>query len=208
MRCLYCDQEIEQVSLYSLLVEEDELCSNCRKLLPINIKQFKLNNIEVETLFDYDSLFKSLLLQFKECYDESLKNVFLYKLRIYLYLKYKDYHVIFMPSSITKIQERGFKHLELIFEQIPFKKIDGLVYKQELIQEGKSKKERELMLDNFEYINKNYKKILLVDDVLTTGSSLLGASKVLINHCDKLKALCLAKANSMNKVWMRSIKTY
>jgi len=193
MKCLYCDKEISKESLYSIFIEDDELCPECRNQLKIQIRNFKVDDIEIETLFNYDSLFKSLLIQLKECYDESIKDVFLYKLRLYLFVKYFGYHVVFMPSSKLKKEERGFNHLELIFESIPFKKTKGLVYKQDLIQEGKNKKERELMIDNYIYEGEYHKKILLVDDVMTTGSSIKGASKVLKNKCQKYKVLCLGK---------------
>ena len=58
--------------------------------------------MEVETFYDYDGMFKSLLLQYKECLDEALNDVFLYELADYTNLSYWGYRICFIPSSAGK----------------------------------------------------------------------------------------------------------
>ena len=96
MRCLYCDMKINKYSLYDLFVEEDKLCFKCRKQMPINRRRFNIDSLKCESFYDYDTLFKTLLLQYKECYDEALKDIFLYKIDIYLKIKYFDYGVVYV----------------------------------------------------------------------------------------------------------------
>ena len=49
------------------------------------------------------------------------------------------------------------------------------------------------MVDNYICKDGNYKKILIVDDVLTTGSSILGVYKAIGSKADKIKAISLSR---------------
>ena len=89
MKCLYCDREIVTESFYSLLFERDMLCSHCRRELGLRQRHFMLDGVKCEYFYSYNSLFKQLLLQYKECYDEALKDVFLYGIKEKL--MYTDY---------------------------------------------------------------------------------------------------------------------
>ena len=192
MRCLYCDSLIDKVTFKSLFINEDKLCVDCRDRMKLRRRYVSLGNLKVETFYEYDSLFKTLLLQYKECYDEALKDVFLYQIQTYLYIKYHGYEIVLIPSSKKKLEERGFNHLELIFENVGLKINYGLQMKEELIQEGKSINERKLMKDNYIYTGYHIKKALVVDDVMTTGSSLLGAYNSLFEHTNYISLLALS----------------
>lgn len=193
MRCIYCLKSIDKYTLSSLFLEEDILCYRCRDLLKLNKSTFMLDSLKVETFYDYDGIFRDLLIQYKECYDEALADVFLYKLKDYIKYKYFGYKIVLMPSSIKKIDERGFNHLELIFNKVGLDIVDGLKMKEELIQEGKNLYERQLMINNYVYDGPNLDKVLIVDDVITTGSSMLGAYKALSKRGNKIRAISLAK---------------
>ena len=120
MKCLYCDKEINTYTLYDLFIEQDVLCNECRKKMKYHHQKFHLDDLEVESFYDYDSLFKELLLQYKECYDEALKDVFLYRLEDYLRIKYFGYQIIYVPSCKENSERRGFNHLKEIFEKLNF----------------------------------------------------------------------------------------
>ena len=152
-----------------------------------------VEDMKVEYLYDYDSLFKTLLLQYKECYDEALKGVFLYKIDVFLRLKYLGYRIIYVPSTKDKADKRGFDHLREVFSPLGFKEIEGLRMKEELIQEGKDYKEREKMIGNYIYDGPYIDKVLIVDDVCTSGSSLKAVKRALYGHYGKIRALVLAK---------------
>lgn len=193
MKCLYCDKCIDKYSLYSLFVEEDMLCINCRKAIKYNHKKFKIDGIEVETFYEYKSLYKQLLLQYKECYDEALKDVFLYKIKDYIKIKYFGYRILYAKSSINKTKERGFNHLEKIFESLNMKKVDGLKMISDLNQQNKNLNERLRMEDNFSYEGEMLDKVLIVDDVITTGSTIKGIYKAIRPYARKIRVLVLAK---------------
>ena len=193
MRCIYCDRLIDRIGIRDLLIKEDILCINCRKELGFKKKYISLNNMKIETFYEYDSLFKTMLLQYKECYDEALKDVFLYRLNEYIFFRYYGYEIVVIPSSKKKLQERGFNHLRLIFENVGLKINEGLLMKEDLIQEGKSAIERKSMIHNYFYAGNSIKKALIVDDIITTGSSITGAYNALKGHCDHIKVLVLAR---------------
>ena len=195
MRCLYCDREIDRITPYSLLFEEDRLCRTCREGLKTERKTIRINEMKVETFFEYDSLFRSILLQYKECCDEALKDVVLYGLALSIYLRYFGYEIILIPSSELKREKRGFDHLRLIFESTGLKMNDGLKMKKQLIQEAATAEERKRMIGNYVYEGKPIRKALIVDDVLTTGSSLYGAYQAIKPYAGKVKVLSLARVH-------------
>jgi len=62
---------------------------------------------------------------------------------------------------------------------------------------GKSKKFRKRNKRDFLYSGKEYQQVILVDDVVTTGSTLLEAKKTLEdNNCEVLFALTLCDAKN------------
>lgn len=193
MRCLYCDKRIEKHTIYEIFFEEDLLCIDCRREMDFKKRSFKLNDLKVEYFYNYNSLFKSLLLQYKECYDEVLKDIFLYKIDVYLKIKYAGYKIIYAPSSKQKIEERGFKHLKLIFKPVHFKEVKGLKIKEEIVQEGKNLLQRQQIVNNFYYEGEKLDKVLIVDDVCTSGSTLLGIYNAIKADANKVSALVLAK---------------
>ena len=177
MKCLYCDREIVTESFYSLLFERDMLCSHCRRELGLRQRYFMLDGVKCEYFYSYNSLFKQLLLQYKECYDEALKDVFLYGIKEKLMIKYYGYKILYVPSSKEKLEQRGFNHLEQIFSVLNLEEVRGLKMKKELCQQNKDLASRSLMIDNYVYEGKESDKLLIVDDVCTSGSTLKGVFK-------------------------------
>ena len=209
MRCLYCDKQITKLDFKNIFMEEDSLCIECRKKLKLNRKYVDLGPIKVETLYDYDQgIYKELLIQYKECFDEALSSVFLYLLKDYIKLKYHGYSILYVPSSKQKLETRGFNHLELIFKPLGFKDVKGLKMRENLYQEGKNLAQRKAMIDNYIYEGERVNKVLIVDDVLTSGSSLLGAYNAIKPYSNKIKALVLARKENAFICEKKYVKMY
>ena len=118
-----------------------------------------------------------------------------YKISDYINLRYFNYGILFAPSSKMKIEKRGFNHLEEMFKDVSLKRVTGLKMKNELIQENRSALDRRKMKDNFVYDGPKYKNILIVDDVVTTGSTLRGIYECMFNQTNNIRLLSVAYKN-------------
>lgn len=177
MRCLLCGKETaEGQTLWEALSADDLLCGNCRRAWTRQDLCFRLEGIEVRTSYLYEGGFRDCILQYKECGDEALQEVFLRQVKDQLKHRYRGYTLALMPSSARKTEERGFHHLRQMFSCLelpmiePFEKTGGEEQKQ-LSRAGRERMSRGLRL-----IRTNLpRKILLADDIITTGSTLRGA---------------------------------
>lgn len=201
-RCLFCDEDYHaNSSLTHLLLTNDPLCVNCRNALQGKIGSSYLGDLKIRTFYEYNALFKALLLQYKECYDEALAPVFLYPFKTYLALFYHGYTLIPVPSSKANRARRGFNHLEAMVKDVHLAFLDALTFKEELDQKGKSRQERKKMRHNIAVKAqiKLPEKILLFDDVLTSGNSLLAAYDALNNGKRKIRIAVLAQVKVKDK---------
>lgn len=99
-----------------------------------------------------------------------------------------------MPSSVEKVHERGFKHVNLIFKGLKLNMLDCLEKNSNQKQVYSTKSQRTQMISSIK-LKPNMdipKKILLVDDVCTTGSTLKGALEAMEGRFQKCKILVVA----------------
>ncbi|MEE8807434.1 MAG: hypothetical protein SOI44_03325 [Lactimicrobium sp.] len=175
MQCLLCHKEIGSDSLYDLLVSEDVLCSSCRKSWQRIDLHFQIEGVKAYAPWLYEENFSHALIQYKEAGDEALSPVFFQLDKKKLRRKYKNFCVCAMPSSQRKRSMRGFSHLALMYDWLGDVH-DPFGMKQQMDQKAKGM-ERERMASNL-FLQENLdskKKILLVDDTVTTGATLRGA---------------------------------
>lgn len=179
-------------SLEELLYREDLLCAECRSGWIRSRKRYRLQGISVCALWKYNDAYSSALLQLKECGDEALKDVFLYPFQRRLKRIYRSRVILPMPSSRTKFQKRGFHHLELMTECLGLPVLDCFEKQTEEDQQNKSYAARQKMCSAIR-LKENAvipERVLLFDDVLTTGATLKGALSCL--DCTKTDiAICV-----------------
>ena len=197
MRCLMCGEPIRNDSLEDLFRPEDVLCSRCRSEWKRIDQHSKLNGIPVYVLYEYNEAFSSCLLQYKECLDEALKPAFLFPDRNRLKRMYRGMTLLLMPSTREKQAERGFSHLAGIFEGLGLPMIEAFEKTAEIDQKGKHRAER-MKLETGIRLKRDIrlpKRIVLADDVITTGSTIKGALRCLPEGHD-VRIFACAKALS------------
>lgn len=202
MKCIYCDEDYFGGSdLFHSYMTRDPLCKRCRDKLILDPVIIKVEEMEVRSYYLYEENLRDLLIQYKECYDEALKDVFFYPFKYDILFRYYDRVIITVPSSRTKLKERGFDHMRSMVDHIALKKLDALEKIEDISQTHKSESQRKEMLGNIKVKDGVFlpHKILLVDDVLTSGSSLLGAYRVLCDRDVKVLSLSHNSAHSLKK---------
>ena len=178
------------------LYYDDVVCVQCRRELPLQKRSIKTGSLEVEGCYLYEGEIRNLLLQYKELYDEALAPVFLYPMIRQLKKKYQDYIMVPIPSAKSKIKERGFHHIEKIFSVLNLPIYDELEKAEETQQKTRSFNERYQVRFSLKgEHNLLGKKILLVDDVVTSGYSMRESARLLLPYAKEIKAfsICLHK---------------
>lgn len=99
MRCLLCMKEMGKGSIRDVLFEEDIICEECRRQWEERDISFKMDGIRVRSDYVYNDAFSSCLVQYKECFDEALKDVFLYRKKKKIRRMYRSYTLCMMPSG-------------------------------------------------------------------------------------------------------------
>lgn len=201
--CKICFKRIGDYSLYNLVNKKNILCEECFGRLKAKFISFKIDKIDALAVYEYTEFIKELIYKFKGCYDYELKDVFLSRYLRYLQLKYKGYNIVFVPSYYLDDERRGFNHVKAIFESLKLKELDILKKNKGHKQSDQSFKKRKninSVIEIDENCNLKDKKILLVDDIITTGSTLQTAIDLLRHKgAKKIDVLVIAKTKLKTK---------
>ncbi len=194
--CDKCKKRIEKYEKYKLITGKN----NIAKFL--NCKQIEFD--EFLYCFDYAGLIRKLLLKYKfsDCayLGELFSKFILFKCSDIL----KKYDMIIpVPMDKMKKIKRGYNQTEIIVNILQKKLNNILIYnnlikKQTKTQSTLNIKERELNVkDAFEIKNLSIlkdKKIILFDDICTTGATVNEISRILkLAGVNKISVLVIAK---------------
>ncbi|MCH4278267.1 MAG: hypothetical protein LKF89_05110 [Bacilli bacterium] len=183
-----CFKEIRSVSLSRFLHNDIPLCEKCLASLEPKMMVQKIEGFELTSLYEYNEAVRSLLFQFKGCFDIELKDVFLaYQLPL-LKARYHSCHLVCAPSYHEKDEERGFNHVHEMFSSLSFPFIDCLKKTSDFKQALHNKRGREEISKHIIYDYSGSiegKNIVLVDDLWTTGATALCCAKLLKTHHPK-----------------------
>ena len=192
-KCLICNDVIEE-NFSSLFCEEKQICYSCFCKFERRNAKFVIKGVQGIVLYKYNEFFKDVLFRYKGCYDYALKEVFLaYRLN-QLKRQYRGYSVVLAPSNKESEIKRGFNHLEEIFKQIKLPIIKCFIKTKKWKQSEKKKEERvniQKVIKIDKSCLKGVKRVLIVDDVLTTGSTIKALISQIPSSIDK-KVLVLA----------------
>lgn len=160
------------------------------------MNEFKIGEIKAMNLYWYNDTIKSLLYQYKGCKDYELKDTFFDYYYSWLNYKFKGYVIIPAPSSKENDLERGFNQVIEMCNKIKLPMMCIVHKTNNEKQHNLNSKERTKIEDAMEIddIDLKNKKILIVDDVYTTGSTVKTMIKLIKSkNPKKIKVLVMAK---------------
>ena len=198
--CKLCFRPIED-SIHSILHNKTYLCRYCFNRFNPKLEQFDIDGTKGFYLFPYDQTVQELLYQFKGCFDIELSHIFLDYFRNYLKLKYWGFTVIPAPSSKEGDEKRGFNHVVEMFSCLKLPMLKCVHKTKDVKQADLTSKERQevakiLEIDN---VDLSRKKILIVDDVYTTGSTVRAMiNLVQSKHPKRVEVLVMSKTMDLN----------
>ena len=196
-RCLWCHRSIRyEGSFREMFQISDVLCSRCRAMMKYRPGVFRKEDLRFEGMYVYEGQVREMLLQYKENCDEALFSVFLYPYVKQLRRKYRRYTVVPVPSSQEMIHQRGFQHVSRMFSLLDLP-IDNLLVKTGNIEQ-KSSVHRERIGEYFRLTERQLDSrtpVLLVDDIVTTGSSMTACLHLLRQKYDHVRCLSVSYSN-------------
>ncbi len=176
------------------------ICKECEERL----KPYEINLVQKDKFFiyKYQDIIRNLLLNYKFNDASYLANSFAYLIKnnkkIYSILKNYDI-IIPVPLHKKRMNERGYNQTELIAKKLGIPVETNCLIKAKNIkpQSTKTAKERQIDIKNVFAIQnvekiKN-KKLLLLDDIYTTGSTANECIKTLSKATNKISFLAIAK---------------
>lgn len=219
---MLCDEELSnQESLRNLILMTKEnitMCDNCKnKFEPVSEASCKTcckkstetscedcqewerkgKNVNHKALYYYNEEMKEYFRKYKFQGDQLLACLFAEEVKVAL-KKYKGYTIVPIPLSDERNEKRGFNQVTAILEaaRIPYQ--DLLKKKNTKAQSQKNKKERlktEQAFERKELENKSWpEKIMLMDDIYTTGATIERAKEMLhVNRVKEIRSFSLAR---------------
>ena len=181
------------------ILSDYRICMNCyREIVPSFIK-FKVGNHKALAIYEYDERIKKLLYQFKGCFDIEIFDVFLSRYARELRVMYHDYLMVPIPSYKEDDEIREFNHVEEMFKILKLK-VEKVLDKTEKIKQANLSFNQRKEIKNFLRVTNGEvltnKKVLIVDDVYTTGSTMAAAISLIEQyHPKKIEILVMSKTS-------------
>jgi predicted amidophosphoribosyltransferase len=149
------------------------------------MKEWKVGAISARALYTYNEKIRSLLYQYKGCFDIELADIFLCYQAPLLHLLYEGYTLVPAPSFLAKDEARGFNHVELMFKPLHLPFCHCLEKVDDVKQADSSYEQRQAIGEHLRF-KEGYgvqgKKLLFVDDLFTTGATAKACCHLLLSH--------------------------
>lgn len=182
-------------SFYDFLRQDQILCHACEiQLKRLNYKiQWKGKPLHI--LYEYNDFLENMIFQYKEGLDTALQDVFFYHDIKKINVRFRQYTIVLMPSSNEKNHTRGFTPVKAMLSRCKLSVIEPFYkevdYKQSLQSFANRTNIRNVMHMKPDFMLPDT-KLLLVDDVCTSGSTISWAYHLLSKHTYRIETLVLS----------------
>ncbi len=174
MRCLYCDTNIFTIVNF-LKINKLFLCKLCLNKLIVIDQEIIIKNQLVHVIYGYNKIIKKLIIDLKVKNKIDISQKILINFKASLIKKYQSYYILAAPSYYLHDYKRGFNHVKATFSILKLPFLD-LTYKSKDYKQSQQSRIKRYQVCDIININHGYKiknkNILIVDDVLTTGTTL------------------------------------
>ena len=195
--CKICFEPFTPNTYSKIGVFEQILCKKCLKKFKHRFIHYQIEGIKALAIYDYDENMRQLIYQFKGCGDYELYPVFLNSIKDELKMMYYSYQIIPIPSYIKDDEKREFNHVREIFSVLGLPILDALEKIDNFKQSDHTANGRKQIKEHLKVrkdIDIRDKKILIVDDISTTGNTLKAAVTLIQKlHPKKIRILTLCK---------------
>ena len=195
--CLICFKKVNITDFCRLFNGKIPICQACQTEMEPKFIKFHVDNHKATSLYDYNPFIRKLIYQYKGCYDYELHQVFLDRYANEIKLRYFDRVIIPIPSYQNEDEQRGFNHVVETFKSIGLNMLNILEKTEkhkQAISYFKQRKEVYKYLELKSYPDLSKKKVLIVDDVYTTGSTMKSAIHLIEKlNPKKIDVLVVAK---------------
>ena len=199
--CKICFKEI-RINDFARLFDGDIcICGQCQTNFEPRFISFNVNGYQALALYEYSAYIKNQVYLFKGCFDYELKDTFMNLYFKELKMRYSGYKIIPIPSYKADDETRGFNHVVEVFktmglEMLPI--IEKTAHFKQAEHKAKKRNEISKYLVIKDKVDLRKSRVLIVDDIYTTGSTM----KAAINLVEKLdpkdiKVLVLAKTRTI-----------
>ena len=201
--CLICFKKIKINDICRLFNDSIDICRSCQTEMEPKFITFKVDGYSAVAIYEYNAMIKKLVYQYKGCYDYVLNQVFLNMYAKELKIRYSDYLIVPVPSFKKDDETRGFNHVIEIFKNIGLNVLDILIKTEkhkQAISTVNERREVYKVLELKERVDLRKKKVLIVDDIYTTGSTMKSAINLIEKlNPKKISILVMAKTKPKQK---------
>ena len=201
--CKICFKTIKIDDFCRLFTKNTCICAACQELLEPKFISFKVDNYKALSVYEYSDYIKNLIYLYKGCFDYEMREVFLNLYYKELRIIYSGFIAIPIPSFKEDDEIRGFNHVVEAFNSLGLEMMPIIVktaHHKQAERTAKKRKEINKFLALSESYDLTNKKVLLIDDIYTTGSTIRSAINLIEKlHPKEIRVLVLAKTKDKSK---------